>query len=197
MLARLAAPLEAALNRNLKASLTARRAAAELEGLSMDIGVSASEPLLRMSVVQGRLCLAEPGGSAAGVTLAGDWRRLFELLGGDHSAPGLDLRGDPAIAEKFGRLLKHCRPSPEEELARLAGEPFARQAGDAARAATAWAEGATGSVRRNVRDFVQEELRLVPTRVEFEAFADDVDRLRDSVGRIEARFGAARKGRGR
>lgn len=197
MLARLASPLEAALNRNLRASLTARRAAAELEGRSMDVGVSASDPLLRISVQDGRLRLAEPDGAASEVALAGDGRRLLGLLGGDYSGPGLDLRGDPAVAEKFGRLLKHCRPSPEEELARLTGDTFARQAGDAARAAAGWADGAAGSVRRNARNFMQEELRLSPTRVEFEAFTDEVDRLRDSVGRIDARISAASRKRGR
>lgn len=197
MLAKLAAPLEAALNRNLRASLTARRAAAGLEGCSMDIGVSASEPLVRMSVDGGRLHLAEPDGAPSDVTLAGDWPRLVDLLGGDHTGPGLDLRGDPAIAEQFARLLEHCRPSPEEELARLTGDTFARQAGDAARAAGRWAEGAASSVRRNVRDFVQEEARLLPTRVEYEAFAHDVDRLRDSVGRVGARLGAVRRRRAR
>ena len=109
---RLALPLENLLNRNLEASLTARRAAADVEGLCTDVGLSASEPLMRMRVEGGRLRLGEPDDAPAAVTLAGDWSRLLALLGGDHTAPGLDLRGDPAVAEGFARLLKHCRPGP-------------------------------------------------------------------------------------
>ena len=194
MLAQLASSFEAVLNRNLRASLTARRAAAELDGLCMDLGMAAAEPLLRLSVDGERLRFSEPEETPATVTLAGDWRRLLGLLGGDHSGPGLDLRGDPSVAEEFARLLQHCRPSPEEELARLASDTFARQAGDVAREATHWAEGAAGSVKRNVRDFVQEEARLLPTRVEFDAFAQDVDRLRDTVGRVSARVSALHRG---
>lgn len=197
MLAKFAAPVEEVLNRNLQASLTARRAAAALDGCSMDIGVSAAGPLLRMSVDGGRLRLAEPDDTPAAVSLTGEWRRLFELLGGDHAGPGLDLRGDPALAERFAQLLKHCRPSPEEELARFTGEPVAREVGDAARAAGRWAGDAAVSVRRNVRDFVQEEARLSPTRVEFDAFVHDLDQLRDNVARFAARLRAASEGRGR
>ena len=187
---RLAFPLENLLNRNLEASLTARRAAAEVEGLCMDVGLSASEPVMRMRVEGGRLRFREPDDAPAAVTLAGDWRRLLALLGGDHTGPGLDLRGDPAVAEGFARLLQHCRPDPEEELARHTGPVLARQAGDAASAAARWAEQAAGSLKRNVRDFLQEEARLSPTRVEFDSFAEEVEGLRDTVGRIAARVSA-------
>ena len=195
MFAKLATSLEGVLNRNLHASLTARRAAADLEGLCMDMGVSASQPILRMSVEGGRLRFTEPDEKPSGVTLAGGWRRLLDLLGGDHTGPGLDLRGDPAVAEGFARLLRHCRPSPEEELARFTGDAFANEAGDAARAAAGWAEQAAGSLRRNLRDFVQEEARLSPTRMEFDAFSGEVERLRDSVARVGARVQALSRGR--
>lgn len=197
MFAKLATSLEGVLNRNLHASLTARRAAAELEGLCMDMGVSASQPILRMSVDGGRLRFTEPGDEPSGVTLSGGWRRLLDLLGGDHTGPGLDLRGDPAVAEGFARLLKHCRPSPEEELARFTADAFAHEAGDAVRAAAGWAGDAAGSLRRNLRDFVQEEARFSPTRVEFDAFSGEVERLRDSVARVGARVQALSKGRTR
>lgn len=197
MFAKLATSLEGVLNRNLHASLTARRAAAELEGLCMDMGVSASQPILRMSVDGGRLRFTEPNEEPSGVTLSGGWRRLLDLLGGDHTGPGLDLRGDPALAEGFARLLKHCRPSPEEELARFTGDAFAHEAGDAARAAAGWAGEAAGSLRRNLRDFVQEEARFSPTRVEFDAFSGEVERLRDSVARVGARVQALSRGRTR
>ncbi len=197
MFAKLVTSLEGALNRNLQASLTARRAAAELEGLCMDMGVSASQPILRMSVEGGRLRFTEPAEEPSGVTLSGGWRRLLDLLGGDHTGPGLDLRGDPAVAEGFARLLRHCRPSPEEELARFTSDAFAQEAGDAARAAAGWAGDAAGSLRRNLRDFVQEEARFSPTRVEFDAFSGEVERLRDSVARVGARVGALSKGSSR
>ena len=187
MLKQLAASVADVLNRNLAASLSARRVAAGMEGLCMDVGLASAEPVLRMAVQDGRLAIAKPDESPADVTLSGSLRRLVALLGGDHGSPGLDMKGDPAVAEEFARLLKHCRPDPEEELALLAGDVFARQAGDAARAAAQWAEGGSESLRRSVRDFVQEEARLAPTRVEFDAFAEQVERMRDKAERLAAR----------
>jgi len=187
MLTQLATSLAAAMNRNLAASLTARSAAAKLEGLSMDVGLAGARPVLRVAVRGGQLNVAPPDEAPADVSLSGVLPRLAALLTGDHSGPGLTLSGDPAVAEDFARLLKHCRPDPEEELARFSGEVFARQAGDAARAAAQWARGGSASMRRSVRDFVQEEARLAPTRVEFDAFAEQVERLRDTVGRLAQR----------
>ena len=195
--AELAFPLEKLLNRNLNSSITARRAASELEGRSMDVGLQAPEPMLRVCVQQGLLRLRAPEETPPDVALTAGWRRLLELLGGDDSGPGLDLRGDPAVAEGFARLLRHCRPSLEEELSRFSGDRFSRQAGDAIRTAAGWAEGAAGSIRRNLRDFVQEEARFAPTRVEFDSFAADVERLRDAAGRVAARVSALSKDRGR
>ena len=194
MLEQLANSAAAVLNRNLAASLTARRAAEGLEGVSMDVGLAGARPVLRMWVRDGQLNVGSPDGQPADVSLSGDLPRLVALLGGDHAGPGLELRGDPALAEAFARLLKHCRPDPEEELARFTGEVFARQAGDAARAAAQWAEQSAVSLRRSMRDFVQEEARLAPTRVEFEAFAEQVEGLRDAAGRLAARMRILRAG---
>ena len=194
MLKQLAASVAGVLNRNLEASLSARRAAAGLEGASMDVGLAGARPVLRMAVRDGQLHVAEPDDTPAEVSLSGELPRLAALLGGDHAGPGLDLRGDPAVAEEFARLLKHCRPDPEEELARFTGEVFARQAGDAARAAARWAGGGSASLRRSMRDFVQEETRLAPTRVEFEAFAEQVEQLRDTAGRLAERARNLRAG---
>ena len=188
MLEQLANSAAAVLNRNLEASLSARRAAAKMEGLCMDVGLSGARPVLRMAVVEGALQITRPAEQPADVSLSGDPGRLVALLGGDYAGPGLDLRGDPAVAESFGRLLKHCRPAPEEEAARFTGDVFARQAGDAARATLSWARGASDSVRRSARDFVQEEARLAPTRVEFDAFAEQVEGLRDTAARLAARW---------
>ena len=195
MLKQLAASVAEVLNRNLEASLSARRAAAGVEGLRMDVGLAGALPALRMAVQDGRLTLAKPDETPADVSLSGSLRRLVALLGGDHASPGLDMKGDPAVAEGFARLLRHCRPDPEEELARLAGEVFARQTGDAARAAAQWAEGSSESLRRSMRDFVQEEGRLAPTRVEFDAFADQVEGMRDRAARLAARARVLAAGR--
>ncbi len=194
MLETLATSLASVLNRNLEASLTARHAAAAIEGRCMDVGLAGARPVLRMAVQGGRLMILKPDQSAADISLGGSPSRLAALLGGDHAGPGLDLKGDPAVAEGFARLLKHCRPSPEEELARLTGDVFAHQASDALRAATQWAEGGAGSLRRSMRDFVQEEARLAPTRVEFDDFAEQVEQLRDTVARLAARAGALENG---
>ena len=51
-----------------------------------------------------------------------------------------------------------------------------------------WGRAATDSLATNVVEFLQEEGRDLPTRVETEEFLAGVDRLRDDVERLEARL---------
>ena len=53
--------------------------------------------------------------------------------------------------------------------------------------------GARGDTfARNVSEYLTEESRDVPARVEVEEFLEGVDRLREAVDRLEARVGGRR-----
>jgi ubiquinone biosynthesis protein UbiJ len=51
-----------------------------------------------------------------------------------------------------------------------------------------WGRRASGSLTTNVVEFLQEEGRDVPTRVEVEEFLEGVDHLRDDIERLEAKL---------
>jgi len=63
-----------------------------------------------------------------------------------------------------------------------------RQVANIARGFLDWGRKASGSLTTNVVEFLQEEGRDVPTRVEAEEFLEGVDRLRDDADRLEARL---------
>ena len=76
----------------------------------------------------------------------------------------------------------------EEELARVLGDVAARQVANIARGFLDWGRKAASSLTTNVVEFLQEEGRDVPTRVEVEEFLEGVDHLRDDADRLEARL---------
>ena len=51
-----------------------------------------------------------------------------------------------------------------------------------------WAIDARATMGANIREYLQEERREVPSRYEFERFGNNVNALRDDVARLEARI---------
>ena len=118
--------------------------------------------------------LARTGGGPAGA------RQLF--------SGHVQVEGDSALAHRFGTILAGLDVDWEEQLSRLTGDLVAHEVGNAARAAAALGRRTGQTVERNLREYVQEEARLVPTRYELEEFLAQVDRLRDDVERLAARL---------
>jgi len=64
----------------------------------------------------------------------------------------------------------------------------AHRAGELARGFRGWARDASTTIGSNIREYLQEESRDVPSRYEVERFASSVNALRDDVARLEARI---------
>lgn len=100
----------------------------------------------------------------------------------------VELLGDAEKARAFQRLLAYARPDPEEQLSRVVGDSAAHAAGRFARGVQRWATGVRTTMGANIREYLQEESRDLPSRYETERFARDVDTLRDDVERLAARI---------
>ena len=81
----------------------------------------------------------------------------------------------------------------EEHLSRLVGDVVAHEVGGAARAARAFGRRAGRTAEQNLREYLQEEARLLPTRYELKELLDAVDVLRDDVERLAARVERLRR----
>ena len=101
---------------------------------------------------------------------------------------GAELSGDVATAEAFAELLRHARPDLEEELSRLIGDIAAHEVAGAARRTDTWAREAGSALTMNTSEFLQEEARQLPPRVEVNAFGRAVECLRDDVERAAQRL---------
>ena len=100
----------------------------------------------------------------------------------------LEITGDAHTGERFQRLLALARPDIEEELSHIVGDAAAHSIGQLARGLGEWARDARATMGTNIREYLQEESRDVPSRYETERFARDVGTLRDDVDRLEARI---------
>jgi ubiquinone biosynthesis accessory factor UbiJ len=196
------AAIESLLNRGIDQSLRARDLAGRLNGTSMELRIEGFAPI-RIAAFSGRLALASSGAPGAGAggaradadaVLAGPPLALLDLFArrADSSAPRgserVHISGDAETAARYRELLELARPDWEEELSRLIGDLPARRVSLAARAALSWARGFARSARENVAEYLQEESRALVSKPEVEEFLGQVDALRETADRVEARI---------
>jgi len=99
----------------------------------------------------------------------------------------VEIHGDTELAHRFGKILGQIDIDWEEQLSRLTGDILAHELGNAARGAQRWGREARHSLGLDLKEYLQEETRLLPNRWEIEGFLAGVDEVRDDVERLEAR----------
>ena len=201
--------LESVLNRCIRESSRAGELLESLDGRSLAIVVRGLGFRLRLQSLKTRLavCVESAASGAAATATANDSTAdsssatatvvgtppvLLGLLGNAEAEgfreSGAELSGDVATAEAFAELLRHARPDLEEELSRLIGDIAAHEVAGAARRTDDWAREAGSALTMNTSEFLQEEARQLPPRVEVNAFGRDVECLRDDVERAAQRL---------
>lgn len=98
------------------------------------------------------------------------------------------IEGNTHLAQSFGDLVSGLEVDWEEQLSLLVGDGFAHHVGSRFRAAGRWGRRTGDTLAEDVKEYLQEEARLLPGRYEIQGFLDDVDRLRDGVERLAARI---------
>jgi ubiquinone biosynthesis protein UbiJ len=195
-LEKLLRPLTGILNRNISETTPARDLCRKLDDKIIAIRVRDTGLAMYFLVNDEVLTLKSAIESEPDVVLTGSLLTLARMAGpaGEESdgAPirsgSLDITGDAYTAQNFQQLLKYAKPDVEEELSQVVGDAAAHRAGQFARGFRAWVQGVRDTIHSDVREYLQEESRDVPSRYEVERFANQVDALRDDVARLEARI---------
>jgi ubiquinone biosynthesis protein UbiJ len=97
------------------------------------------------------------------------------------------IDGDNRLAQGIGDCLYGLDIDWEEQLARVLGDTAAHRIGVEARGTRGWARRSTDVLTQDLREYLIEEARLVPSHDEVRAFTDGVDHTRDDCERLAAR----------
>ena len=185
-------PAADVLNRKIRETTPAKELCAELDGTLAAIRVRNTGLAMYISVGEDSVSLATRAEADPDIAISGSIVTLAKVAaGGDVEAVrggSLELIGDARRAQAFQRLLGFAKPDLEEGLSRIVGDAAAHGIGDAARGVRRWARDARATMSENVREYLTEESRDVPSRYEVERFGREIDRLRDGVDRVEARI---------
>lgn len=187
------AAVEAAVNRYLDLDPLSRGRLQALEGRV--IAVELADSTLELYFLPGAdgMQILEHYEGQADTRLRGNVFGLTELaLGRDREralfSGDVVIEGDMELGQRFQELLAGVRIDWEEHLSHLVGDVAAHQVGNLARGARGVGHQAAETLASDLSEYLQEEARLLPARIEIENFMNDVDSLRLDSDRLEARI---------
>ena len=185
-------PIATILNRNIRTTTPARELCEKLAGKVVAVRVRDTALTAWFVVREDRLDLVTETDAEPDVLIVGSLVTLARLAGDSGVEAmrygSLDLSGDLRVAEDFQQLMAFARPDIEEELSGIVGDFAAHRLGELARGVSDWGREARATMGANIREYLQEESRDVPSRYEVDRFSARVSALRDDVDRLEARI---------
>lgn len=192
------AGLQTIVNRVLELDPEFAEGLAELEGAVFEVHVVGVDKRFQLhpsaAGVDVVLVVSDGQQSAAvpDVTISGPPFTLLRLLGSLESVDGVlpadvSVSGELQLVQKLARLAKRANIDWEEPLSKLFGDSVAHEIGRGVRSFVSWARAASETFSSDVGEYLREERRLTPTRLEVDDFATHVDRVRDDVERLGVR----------
>ncbi|MED5536058.1 MAG: SCP2 sterol-binding domain-containing protein [Pseudomonadota bacterium] len=188
------AAIESLLNQHIQKSSTAQDRLFALAGRSLAINIRNFDIKLQLDAEQTRLevsMISDDSIVATTATISGTPLTLLSLLNvstlADFRAAGVEFSGDIQTAEAFAELLRFARPDLEEELSHLVGDIVAHKMARSVRRVKGWGTRAIDALTMDTSEFLQEEIRQLPPRVEVESFSREVERLREDTDRTVQR----------
>lgn len=98
------------------------------------------------------------------------------------------ISGDIGLGRDVKRLFDSMDIDWEGHLAHFTGDVVAHQIGSVFRKGKSFASQFQSSMQKNITEYIQEEVRLSPSRAELEDFFDDIDTLSLDTERLKARI---------
>lgn len=184
-------PIARFLNKNIGESTPARELCEELDGKIIAVRVRDTALVMYFTIHDRQVGLSTDSDTDPDVIITGSLLTLASLAASAEASGNkvqLDLTGDLESAQRFQRLLQFARPDVEEQLSTIVGDTAAHQIGEAARNVARWGAEVRDTMQANVREYLQEERRDLPSRYEVERLAGNIDTLRDDVERLSVRI---------
>ena len=191
--AALSRSFESALNRYLAMDPDAAARLEPLNGRTIALELRGFELVICLQIEAGRITILPEPVTEPDTTLHGTPLGYARLGLANDSADTLfsgavSITGDVETGQTFKAVLDELDIDWEEQLAGVTGDLVAHQLGNAARSAGKWLRQGRATLEQDLGEYLQEELRVVPTRIEIDNFIGDVDRLCMDLERIEARI---------
>ena len=131
-------------------------------------------------------------GIQADATITGNAENLLGLLTkkSDQRAladAAIDISGDATLVQDLHVTIESLDVDWQDYLAPILGDVLSNELGEIQSNARDWSKSTGTSMHRDVRDYLSEEARLVPSELEVDSFSNRLDQLRLSIDRVAAK----------
>ena len=192
------AALERVINRALKLAPANRRELDSLADCVFALQCTAPEVEVYLQPGNGRLRLMGYYDGAVTTSVRGTASDFAELAtAADPTAAlingRLELNGDSAPLIELQKIISTLDIDWEAPLVEVLGDVAGHQLAQFLRGAYSWGRQASSGLGRQLEEFIHEEARLCPPRLELEDFYRDVQQLGLQVDRLQSRAQRLRK----
>jgi ubiquinone biosynthesis accessory factor UbiJ len=123
--------------------------------------------------------------------LEGTLPALLSLIKSDRlnlKDSGVQLFGSTNFLSELQKVLKNVEIDWEEMLSQVFGDIIGHQGAELIRSKMSWTKDRVSNIQRLTGEFLTEELRILPSAPELNFFNAQVDELKLSADRVEARI---------
>ena len=114
--------------------------------------------------------------------------------GEDPVPDGMQVSGDSELAQQFCRILRQVEINWEAYLSPYTGSLIAGELGKAIDFAGYWRDHIIDTLNQDLREYMQEDTAVLPTRYEIETFGSSVEQLGERLEQLQKRVDQLKPG---
>ena len=195
--ATLTGSIESAINAYLATRPSARNTLSKLAGQSLGITLLPQEQRITLIFSDDQVAVMREFDGEPTTHLTGAASDLLKLLNDPNSVmfgQGVEVKGDSALLQRLSHAFDNPSLDWEDWLADQIGDLPAAMIMKPINQSIEWANSSRQTLTTTAKEYLQEEINLLPTRVEFEGFIDDTRQLKQRAELIERRLERLLKG---
>lgn len=195
--ATLTGSIESAINAYLATRPSARNTLSKLAGQSLGITLIPQEQRITLIFSDDQVAVMREFDGEPTTHLTGAASGLLKLLNDPNSVmfgQGVEVKGDSALLQRLSHAFDNPSLDWEAWLADQIGDLPAAIVMKPINQSIEWANSSRQTLTTTAKEYLQEEINLLPTRVEFEGFIDDTRQLKQRAELIERRLERLLKG---
>ena len=179
------------INSQITTRTSAKKISQELEGKILSIQIKNTSHFYNVIMISNELNL-HTNKENFDVQISGSLISFTNLLR-DNSSDALrdgsiGINGDVAVAQKFQKLFDMIKPDIEEELSHVVGDVMANNIVKFSKKTGDWMINTRDILQENIKEYLQEEIKLMPSKYEFNFFSKEVSKIRDDIERLEKKI---------
>ena len=179
------------INSQITTRTSAKKISQELEGKILSIQIKNTSHFFNVIMISNELNL-HTNKENFDVQISGSLISFTNLLR-DNSSDALrdgsiGINGDVAVAQKFQKLFEMIKPDIEEELSHIVGDVMANNIVKFSKKTGHWMLNTRDILQENIKEYLQEEIKLMPSKYEFNFFSKEVSKIRDDIERLEKKI---------